>query len=116
MADTFTRATEGGVLTLSPGQAGDPAVDGFIATLPGQSLVLRQTSIQLSATRLVVSGALGDIWALPGMRTDGLRTGSATITYAQDNATAPVTAALSVTATLVAGANTLDLTGSLTTG
>ncbi len=52
-------------------------------------------------------------WQLPGLMALSLVTQSATITYLQTTATAPVTADLTVNATFTVGADTIAMTGTL---
>jgi hypothetical protein len=110
-------ARQDGVLTLAAGAAGAPAIDGFLATLPDQSLTLRQADVQLSDQQqpatLVASGAMEATWPLPGLADTSVLTQTATITYAQSGASAPVTGGLAVTATLTVGQHTVNLRGSL---
>ena len=113
---TLIAARRNGDLVLAAGTSGAAAIDAFLAALPGAALTLRQASIELSdqqqPSTLVVSGATGDTWWLPGMGRTTVQTQALTITYSQRGAAA-VTAALAVTATIAAGQHSVSLHGSL---
>ncbi len=119
LSAAFEAVRAGGNLTITTGQTGVPALDGFLATLPTRSLELQQAQIVLndkqSPATLVVSGQLPGSWPVPGLAAS-LTTQTATIRYAQDDAGAPVTASLAVTATLPVGGQSLSLAGSLAAG
>jgi hypothetical protein len=117
---TLTAARRNGDLTLTGGAAGAAAIDGFLVSLPDQSVTLRQADIQLSDQQqpatMVVSGTLQATWPLPGLADTSVLTQTATITYTQNGAAAPVTAGLAVAATLAVGQHTVNLRGSLGAG
>ncbi len=109
---TLTAARTDGELTLSAGSAGADTIDAFLASLPDQSVTLKQADIELSGATVVVSGALDATWALPG--TDqSIVAQAATITYEQDGPSGSITAGLAVTATLASGQHTISLHGTL---
>jgi len=108
----LTATRTDGVLTLAAGSAGAAAIDGFLASLPEQSVTLKQTDLELSDATLVVSGAMDADWPLPGMDASVL-TRAATITYSQNVPSGPLTADLAITATLAAGQHIISLNGTL---
>jgi hypothetical protein len=118
LATAFAGALRNGALTVTAGTSGAAALDGFLATLPAQSLTLYDAVIeppdQQWPARLVVRGTLTGTWFVPGLMLDALRPTAATITYHQDQLAAPVTADLELDATLAAGPRTLALHGTLT--
>lgn len=117
LASAFTAALRDGTLTMTSGTSGATALDGYLATLPAQSLTLYDAAIephdQQWPASLVVRGTLTGTWPVSGLEGDTLRPTSATITYHQQQLAGPVTADLAVDATLTAGAHALALRGTL---
>jgi hypothetical protein len=117
LASAFTAALRDGTLTVTSGTSGAAALDGYLATLPAQSLTLYDAAIephdQQWSASLVVRGTLTGTWPVSGLEGDTLRPTSATIIYHQQQLAGPVTADLAVDATLTAGVHALALRGTL---
>jgi hypothetical protein len=117
---TLDQTRRSGDLTLTAGSAGAPNLDDFLATLPGLSITLHRPQVRLTNGRqpatLVVSGGMTGAWALPGLPAVTLNMQDATVTYRQAGTASPVTADLTVTATIAIGRDTSTLSGSLGPG